>query len=289
MRVIKKINNNVAIALDGNNHEIVVFGKGIGFTKPPYELTDYSQIEQTFYNIDRRFYDLFADLDAKVLLLTSKLVEKIQMQSTEKWSPNLTIILADHIQFALEREKAGMVIDLPYLSEIEESEPRIMAYALWIVKNINHHFHTKLPRGEISCIAMHLMNSRLGQPKTNTESLEEKRSRILRSVIAIIERNFDLHINRKDSSYYRFRQHIHYFVQRKESSSELTGQNHELFEMMGRQHPAIYDCVSQINDYLYQEYQSNCSEDELLYLMIHINRLITQNQAAASDPKQSSQ
>ncbi len=74
MKIIKKINNNVAIALDNNNHEIVVFGKGIGFQTPPYELNDYSKIEQTFYNVDRRLYDLFSDLDEKVLLLTSRMV-----------------------------------------------------------------------------------------------------------------------------------------------------------------------------------------------------------------------
>ena len=31
MKVIKKINNNVAIGLDGNNREVVIFGRGIGF------------------------------------------------------------------------------------------------------------------------------------------------------------------------------------------------------------------------------------------------------------------
>ena len=33
MKVVKKINNNVAICLDSNNCELVAFGKGIGFPK----------------------------------------------------------------------------------------------------------------------------------------------------------------------------------------------------------------------------------------------------------------
>lgn len=40
MKIIKKINNNVAIGLDKNNQELIVFGKGIGFPKMPYEVDD---------------------------------------------------------------------------------------------------------------------------------------------------------------------------------------------------------------------------------------------------------
>ena len=38
MKVIKNINNNVAICVDDNGHEVVAMGKGIGFSKPPYEV-----------------------------------------------------------------------------------------------------------------------------------------------------------------------------------------------------------------------------------------------------------
>ena len=40
MKVIKKINNNVAVCIDNDGHELIAFGKGIGFPKIPYELTD---------------------------------------------------------------------------------------------------------------------------------------------------------------------------------------------------------------------------------------------------------
>ena len=43
MKVIKNINNNVSICVDDNNREVIAFGKGIGFKKPPYEL-ELSQI-----------------------------------------------------------------------------------------------------------------------------------------------------------------------------------------------------------------------------------------------------
>ena len=44
MKVIKKINNNVALAQDAKGREMIVFGKGIGFPAMPYELTDLSVV-----------------------------------------------------------------------------------------------------------------------------------------------------------------------------------------------------------------------------------------------------
>lgn len=40
MKIIRQINNNAALALDGNGKELVVLGRGVGFPKMPYELTD---------------------------------------------------------------------------------------------------------------------------------------------------------------------------------------------------------------------------------------------------------
>ena len=50
MKVIRKINNNVAIGKDDNGHEVILFGKGIGFPAIPYTLTDLSKIDRTYYN-----------------------------------------------------------------------------------------------------------------------------------------------------------------------------------------------------------------------------------------------
>ena len=52
MKAIRKINNNVAICIDNNDKELIAFGKGIGFPKMPYEITDLSIIQMTFYRID---------------------------------------------------------------------------------------------------------------------------------------------------------------------------------------------------------------------------------------------
>ena len=55
MRVIKKLNNNFAICVDGEGKELIAAGKGIGFPKTPYELEDLNLITRTFYDIDQKY------------------------------------------------------------------------------------------------------------------------------------------------------------------------------------------------------------------------------------------
>ena len=68
MKIIRQINNNAALALDGNGKELVVLGRGVGFPKMPYELTDLSRIERTFYDVNPQYFGMAADLPSPLVL-----------------------------------------------------------------------------------------------------------------------------------------------------------------------------------------------------------------------------
>ena len=78
MMIVKKINNNVAIGVDGNGHEVVLFGKGIGFGELPYSINDMSKIERSFYDIDYRYYNLLSEIPENMFLFTSRIVDAIE-------------------------------------------------------------------------------------------------------------------------------------------------------------------------------------------------------------------
>ena len=75
MRVIKKINNNVALCLDNNNHELIAFGKGIGFPKIPYELDDLNKIDRTYYGINHNYLNLMDMLNIVWRLIITYLMD----------------------------------------------------------------------------------------------------------------------------------------------------------------------------------------------------------------------
>lgn len=246
MKIIKKINNNVAIALDGRGKELIVFGKGIGFPKIPYELTDLSKVERTFYDIEPQYYGLLQELPEDIIRVASKMVLRIKNQVAKNLNPNLVFILADHINFAVERARKGLDISLPYSYELEYEQPGITKLAAFFVKNIRKRYQVFLPKGEITSITMHILNAMEG----TSGKLEEKESSgvIIRKVTEIIEEHFDIQIDKESFNYFRFKNHMKYFVDRKSRKEEFTDQNQELYDSMRKSYPETYACVLKMNE-----------------------------------------
>lgn len=110
MKIIRQINNNAALALDGNGKELVVLGRGVGFPKMPYELTDLSRIERTFYDVSPKYFGMAADLPRPLVLACAEIMERAEIELDCALNPNLPFTLADHLNFAAERLSKGIEI-----------------------------------------------------------------------------------------------------------------------------------------------------------------------------------
>ena len=276
MKVIKKINNNIAVATDGNNREVIIFGKGIGFHEMPYELTDLNKIERSFYNINEKYYGLLKEIPENIFMLTVKLVDMIKNNIHEELNPNLIFTLADHINFAIQRDRQKLNLSIQYSYELEYEYPEIVRISKLIVQTINLDMNTNLAKGEISSIAMHIINALKGKEISDdlkVDVLEKKVTRIIKDVTTIVEQHFDIKIDKKSFNYFRFKNHIKYFVQRKEEHKLFNESNEELFEGMKVKYKDTYECIKKIDDYISKIYGESCTKEELLYLMIHINCL----------------
>ncbi len=274
MKVIKKINNNVAIGLDGNQREVIIFGKGVGFPQMPYELTDLSKITRTFYDIDSRYYGLLQEIPEEVFLLVSALVERAKTKLKGSLNPNLAFVLADHVNFAVERNRKGMNVGLPYSYELEYQYPELTRISRWFIKNVNEKLHVELDRSEVTSITMHFLNALEGEKDTGTHMEEGERiNRVISIVTRIVEDYFDVQVDRSSFHYFRFKNHIKFFVQRKEKGGEFSQENEELYESIRTAYPGVADCVARIDDYLEEEFGERCPKEELLYLMIHVKQL----------------
>lgn len=105
MKIIKKINTSAAFALDSTGREVVVVGKGIGFPPVPYELTDLSAIERTFYDVDPKYIGILSELPKELLVICADIAEQAEIELNCELNQNLPFTLADHLNFAHERLK----------------------------------------------------------------------------------------------------------------------------------------------------------------------------------------
>ena len=80
-------------------------------------------------------------------------------------------------------------------------------------------------------------------------------------------------MDRDSFNYYRFVTHMHYMMKRTLDNTMIDSQNRDLFESMKKEYPAIYSCSVKVAALIEQRLQKSLSEEEILYLILHINRL----------------
>lgn len=136
MKVIKNINNNISLCLDSRNNEVVAFGKGIGFTKPPYDVP-LSKIDRTFYDVDEEQLAVLNRIPEDVLEAAAEIVDLANEKMDNQFRENVVFTLADHIDFAIQRYQKNINIQLPLFYEVRQlypNESEIGKQALDILK-----------------------------------------------------------------------------------------------------------------------------------------------------------
>ena len=128
-----------------------------------------------------------------------------------------------------------------------------------------------LPESEAVNVALHLINSEKGN---NNATKVLRDARIVSEVDRIIEETMGVQLDRNSYEYSRYVKHLMYLLQRFESDEESEVKNGMMLKTLAREYPVIYDCALKITNYFKGTWRWNCSQDETLYLMLHINRLL---------------
>lgn len=269
MKVIKNINNNVALCLDSQNNEVVAFGKGIGFTKPPYEI-DLSRVQRTYYDIDPAYISMINDIPEDILDISDKVINFARMKLENPISSNIVITLADHINFSIKRFTENMNLKLPIVNDIQylfETEMEIGNYALTLLRK---EMKIYLPKEEAAYIALHIINAESMDKNKKQDKLDEE---LIEDIIKIIEKDFEIRIDKEGFNYSRFVSHMHYLLKRSKQNEMIKSENQKLYESLVNTYPKTYECTQHVRKYLKNQMNWDLSDEECIYLMLHINRL----------------
>ncbi len=270
MKILKKINNNVVWAVDGNGENLVVFGRGLGFKKTPYELEDLSLIERTFYDVNSHYISTLGDYPPEIISVAAQINEMAAMELECDLNPNLTFTLADHLNFAIERIEKGLEVNLPIEFDIEQLYPKEYMLGKRALDLLRSKVETVIPDREAASIAMHLINAEAENEDLHSTLMMMK---ISTDVVKIVEDVLDVRFVKESFGLNRFIMHLRYLVQRMVQGKVSSHGISLLMPEMKRVYPKVYECALLIEEYLSSEWQWKCNEEELVYLMIHINRI----------------
>lgn len=268
----KKINNNVALARDGRGRELVVFGKGIGFPAMPYELTDLSKVSRTFYDVKAEYLSLLSEIPDEIVLAADDIAETARDELDSPLNPNLTFVLADHLNFAIQRSRAGVNVETPLGYDVRHLYPDEYRIASQALHALNRMPDVQLPDTEAVSIALHLINA---ETESGDIHATMTATQIIAELSRMVEEFFDITLDRDSFHYSRFAMHLRYLVQRMMQGEPVDNDpgTRELFNTVRREYPQIYTCVQQIVRYFSDTWHWDCSVGEQLYLMIHIHRV----------------
>lgn len=279
MRIVKGINNNAALAVDDHGQELVVFGKGVGFPAGPHELQDSSVIVKRFYDVDASLLPMVETLPEDVLAVSADIVEAARTELSCKLNPNLTFTLADHLAFAIERARDGIELENPLAVQIGIVYPRETTIGRHAIELVHTRTGVELPVEEACAVALHLVNAEADASDGSNMDLVIKSTHIIDDIIRIVESCLDTTIDRKSYPYMRFTTHLRFLLGRlkdqKAPDAYTAESSSVLFARIAADFPKAAECARQINAYLIREFDWCCSDEELLYLVLHTNRFIS--------------
>ncbi|WP_436862128.1 BglG family transcription antiterminator LicT [Staphylococcus caeli] len=274
MKITKILNNNVVISTI-NHEERIVMGKGIAFGKQNGQTLDKDKIDKVFRltsEEQERMLTLLNEIDQNVIMMAQDIIVQAKQLYEKPMSESIYVSLTDHIDYAIKRTREGHIIKNPLLYEIHRLYPQEYELSLKAIATINERFDIHLPKDEAGFIAMHIVNASMDENIANIYEI----TKITKSILDIVRYHFNLHIDEEGLSYSRFMTHLKFFSQRlinHESLNDVTDDS--LLQMLQQKHTKSDECVDKISDFLKKHYNHVLSNDERVYLILHIARLLT--------------
>lgn len=288
MKIHKILNNNVVVTLDPKGNELIITGRGVGFKKREGDLIDSKLIEKKFSLTNKETLPKFAELLSEIplnVLTTSEIIINYAKQKLEgKLQDSIYISLTDHIHFAIERHKQGFDIPNNFLWEIKKFYPKEFQIGLYALSIIKERLSIELPEDEAGFITFHIINAELNDTMPNIVNM----TKIIREILNIVKYHFNIEYNEESLSYQRFVTHLKFFSQRILNPGKSIQQDDSLYQLIRQKYQQAYYCTKQIDLHLIQQYQHPLTDDESMYLTIHIERLRNELQQTPKTEKNES-
>ncbi|AVI42861.1 PRD domain-containing protein [Bacillus pumilus] len=274
MIISKVINNNVVSAYDDEQHELVIMGRGIAFQKKSGDPIDEERIEKVFSiqnkDISEKFKTLLYDIPIEYMQVCEAIIDHARTTLNKNLNDSIYVTLTDHITFAIERHQKGMDIKNALLWEIKRLYKDEFMCGVEAIRIIQDKLNIHLPEDEAGFIAMHIVNAELNEEMPNVIQI----TKLIQDILNIVKYHFQIDLDEESLNYFRFVTHLKFFGQRLFNETQMENQNEFLYEVVKEKNTAAFQCAEKINDYVQKEYNRSLIEDEMLYLTLHIDRVI---------------
>ena len=271
----KVINNNIISAYEKSGAEVIVMGRGSGFKKKQGEVVPADQISKIFRiksrTLTEQFKELLANMPLERVRISDEIISHAKDHLKLKLNQSIYVTLTDHINFAIERVSQGIEPQNALLWEIKRFYPQEFQLGIYALELIHDRLGILLPEDEAGFIALHFVNAEYGTDIRDAVKFPDQ----MQAIVDIVERDLGILLDESSLHYERFMTHIKFLIQRIYRKELLSSEDRELSLMMQRKYPREYQCSVKVAEYIMQATGCRLSEEEIMYLSVHIRRVST--------------
>lgn len=281
MKIAKVLNNNVVVVVDEHQCEQVIMGRGLGFQKRVGDKVDDNKIEKIFAQqndaLVTRLTELLSQIPPGVLTACDRITE-LARQRLGKLQENACIALIDHCHFALVRHKDNILLPNALLWEIKQLYPKEFSLGLEALAIIHQRLGVMLPEDEAGFIALHLVNAQLNGEMPEVMHI----TRVMQEILHIVKYQLRLEYDRQSLSYQRFTTHLKFFAQRMLGHCAVADDEEKLYLSIKDNYPQAWRCAEKMEQHLARQYLSALTNEEKMFLAIHIERVRKESQQSVA-------
>ncbi|CAM3979105.1 BglG family transcription antiterminator LicT [Saccharibacillus endophyticus] len=274
MKITRIINNNVVCAINDRRQEMMLLGSGIGFQKKKGDEVDRAKIEKEFFlkskNVTGKLYALLAQIPMEYIRVSDSIIQYAKETLNKELNENIYLTLTDHINFAVARYNKGMNFNNALLSEIKAFYANEFRVAMKALGMINQEFDIELPEDEAGFIALHIVNAELGSDMEETMKITQ----FIQKVLNLIRYQFNIHFNESSIHYSRLTTHLKFFAYRLFNDNVVRSGDSDFLPIIKEKYASEYQCSLRIAKLIHVDYGKELTDDELVYLTVHIKRVI---------------
>lgn len=276
MKIHKVLNNNVVVVLDEHENEKIVMGKGLAFKKRAGDCFDETLVDKVFSlsnpDASNKFKEMVKDVPIDHVEMGEEIVSYAKSHLGKKLDDMIYISLTDHVYASITRFLDGITVKNALLYDIRRFYPEEYEIGLRALDMVEERFKVRLPQDEAGFVALHIVNAEMDEEGVQTIY---EITKIMQEVTNIVKYVFNIEFDESSVYFYRFITHLKYFAQRLVSKKTYVDETDDgLLEMVKLKYQNAYKCVCRISNFIQKKYDYALSNEEMLYLTIHIERVV---------------
>ncbi|MQS74873.1 PRD domain-containing protein [Lactobacillus halodurans] len=279
VQIVQVFNNNSALVDIGDHRQAIVSGKGIAFNRHKGSSIVSDKVDKIFYldtkESQKTLYFLLKDIPIDIVTTTYEIID----YGVKKYNYNVLdyayITLSDHILGSYQRILKGNYVEnlIPDMHDQYPVEYAIANHALLVIEN---NLRVVFPKSEIRGIALHFINAKGNESQTVT--LKKNESEDINEIVnKILNRNQIFRVDANSNYYDRFMIHLQYLAGRLDEPEDKKELNPNLEVEMRNSYPDSFEIANDIYEAIQEKLGKDLSSNELIYFIIHIQRLIQED------------